>query len=213
MKKVIFSLLFVFVFALVASPILAEESATRSTRSLPINPASIKEKIEKKLNIQGKDENKPVVQDGKLEKLEERLKKLDEAKKKVVERVRYALVAHWNVLSKAIERSESLLGKLQERINKAEAAGKDVTEAKKLMAEANERLTHAKVSLAKMNELKNNSITKDEFITLRDQMKGIKEDLQVIRKDAAKIISILKGFNSATSSGQNPQATFSATSQ
>lgn len=193
MRKLILSLSLLLLFTLVAGPILAEENATTSTRPLPLK---IKDRLENKL------ENRTT----KVEiRLEERLKQLDKVRRQAVERVRKALLAHWNVLNKAVERVDKLLGKLQLRIDKAKVAGKDTSEAEKLMAEAKEKLAQAKENLAEIKELKENSVTKDEFTTIRGQIKEIWQDLQVVKQNAAKIIRILKGFNSATSSGQNPQ--------
>jgi len=58
--------------------------------------------------------------------------------------------------------------------------------------------------LASIESKKGVAIDKAGFQEIQRLLQGIRQDLHVIRQDASKIISILKGFNSATSEGKNP---------
>lgn len=200
MKKITFSLLVVFLFTTIAVPVFAEENATPKRSIVPI----LKEKLERRIpKIASKAAER-------VEKIENRIEGLDKVRSGLVLRVRHATGVRWGVLNKAIERSEDLLAKLQIRIEKAKAAGKDVTEAESLMVDAKKSLEDAKAKLEDIESKKDEAINKETFLEIQTQFKAINQNLHTIRINASKIIRILKGFNSATSSGNNPQATTSA---
>lgn len=129
-------------------------------------------------------------------------------KEKVLARVRVAARVRVGIFNRAIGLSERLLNRIQLRINKAQAAGKDIAELNRLMSEAKTSLENAKTTLVGING--EQTVDKAGFEAIKAKFKAIRQDLQTVRQDAAKMIKILKGFNSATSAGQNSQATSTA---
>lgn len=189
MKKFLLSLFLVFFLTIVmfwgVQPVSAEQSSPSGT-----SVKNLKEKIENRIeNIKQK---------------EDRLK--EERKGKV----RQAAQIRWQVFNRVIQKSENLLDKLQIRIDRAKAAGKDVTAANTAMTDARAKLADAKTILEGIKDMTEKPVDKTAFTTIRSKFKAILEDLHVVRKDAAKIINSLKSFNSATSSAVNKTATTSA---
>lgn len=153
------------------------------------------------LNIRGK------IQQG-VENIKERVEQRQtNVREKVLERVRQATKARWGVLNRMTNRTEALLNKLQERIDKAKIAGKDVTEAENLMADARSKLNEARMILVEFQGKETTAVDKTAFQTIQGKFQAVHKNLNVVRQDGAKIIRILKGFNSATSKGQNLQKT------
>ena len=135
--------------------------------------------------------------------LEKRQEIRNEARERIVARVRQAATARYTNLKRAVELTERLLKKLQIRIDRAQTAGKDVTEANKLMTEAKAKVADAKTRLARVESMKDQAVDKAGYQEIRTEFNAIRADIHQARLLAAKIIRILKGFNSATSSAVN----------
>jgi len=181
MKKniILVSLIISLMLTIVPQVVFAEDSSPAGVRK-------IQEKIQDiKANIQERKQDKKV---------------------DFVTRVRTVTLKHAEQLEKIINLESRLLDKLQIRISKAQAAGKDVTEINKTMDDARAKLADARNKLAEAKTKIDVSTIKTEFKTVQDLFKVVKKDLHDVRVDASKIIRALKGFNSATSSGKNPQA-------
>ena len=139
------------------------------------------------------------------EKVEAVKEKVEVRKENKVQRAQNAALSRVKELGRAVTRAEGLLKRIQIRIDKAKAAGKDTTEMESLMADARVKLAAAKTKLSTAEGKIKDADTKAEFADLHQSFKSIKDDLHTVRKDASSIIRLLKGFNSATSQGQNPQ--------
>lgn len=144
------------------------------------------------------------------EKIAARQEERQDKKETIVERVRQSVKARWEAYKKAIARTDALLDKLQIRIDRAKEAGEDIAEMETLMADARENLAAASEKLAEIESQKGEDVNKASFLEIHNLFRAITKDLHAVRVDAAKIISLLKSFNSATSNGKNPQATASA---
>lgn len=141
------------------------------------------------------------------EDLREKQKEVGEiTREKRVARVRQAVKARWNVLSRATQRAEILLNKLQVRVNEAKTAGKDVTIAEQAMVDAQAKLADAKSRLAGLKDKENTAVDKAGFQSVQSQFQAIRQDLKAVSRNGAKIISTLRGFNATTSLGKNPQS-------
>lgn len=131
--------------------------------------------------------------------------KVEAKKENKVQRAQNAALSRVMELGRAVTRAEGLLKRLQTRIDKAKAAGKDTKEMESLMADAKAKLEAVKTKLSTAEGKIKDADTKAEFGELHNSFKSIKDDLHIVRKDASQIVRLLKGFNSATSQGQNPQ--------
>lgn len=136
------------------------------------------------------------------EKLSQRKEKIAE---QILQRIRKSVEVRYNVFTRAVNHTEILLSRIQIRIDKAQQAGKDITELNSLMADAKAKLADAKTKLDEIKALKGTAVDKEGFLTIQVKFKEIRQDIHIARQDAAKMIRILKGFNSATSQGQNLQ--------
>lgn len=194
MKKIVLTVLFTLLLVEVAFLYSAKPAAAEETTPSGIKRVQsvLKERLENR-------------KDKVAEKRENVIAKAEDKKVDKVERVRKAAIVRYDVHKKAIEKAEKLLGKLQVRIDSAKQAGKDVSEAERLMADAKTKLGSAKAKLASIEGKKGTAMDKAGFQEIQRLLQGIRQDLHVVRQDAAKMISILKGFNSATSEGKNPQ--------
>lgn len=105
-------------------------------------------------------------------------------------------------LDKLVDKSEALLDKIQTKIVRAKAAGKDVIETERLMTDARAKLASAQNRLNDLEKMKSEAKTRTDFIKIRDQFKLVKDDLKAVRKDVSEIIQILKGFNSNPASNK-----------
>lgn len=195
MKKNIFLILLtVFAFALFAQTItvFAEDSSNSSAANSKSVQAQLLEKIKNE-----KERIASKVADKKETKEQEREKKVVKVRVSIANRVRNH--------ERLINQTENLLSKLQVRIDKAKAAGKDTTEMEKLMADAKLKLADAKQKLSEIDTHKTVTTDKAGFEALQKKFKVVWDDLKAVKEDASKIIRTLKGFNSATSEGKNPQ--------
>lgn len=136
--------------------------------------------------------------------IQEKLKDIKEAriteKENTINKVRNSLIVRFEVYSKLVSRSGNLLDKLQERIDRARASGKNVADAEVAMKDARSKLADATSILNDIKAKKDTAIDKTTFKSLRDKLQAVHKDLNVIHKDAGKIISVLKAFNSASPS-------------
>lgn len=174
-----FAILFFVGLVLIPDGTVSAEEASKTG----IRPAAaIRQKIE---NIKEKI----------LEKKEDREASVSAKKEQAALRVRQAAIVRWEVLNRAINRSELLLGKLQVRIDKAKSAGKDVTAAEAAMTDAKTKLADAKSRLEALKTKKDTAIDKTTFKQIQNEFRIIQKDLNAIRNDAAKIIRELKAFN------------------
>lgn len=183
-KNLIFSLL-LFSLMIVALPqaVFAETSTTSGIRK-------IKETVQEKLqNV------KANIQERKVENIEDK-----------IERARKVSLKHVNVLSRVATAEGKLLDKLQIRIDKASGAGKDMSTASAAMTDARSKLTSANNKIADLKTKIAAAKTRADFQAIQVSFKSVRDDLIAVKQDASKIIRVLKGFNSATSSGKNPQA-------
>lgn len=211
MNKLIFGALAVFIFILVVVPALAEESSTSAGNVAPSLKERLLNKIQRiEIRTDKKIDKIEANTEKRVERIENRIEGSTSAKVKVVERVRNSVGVRWNVFNKAVEKTVVLLDKLQARIDSAKGAGKDTKEAEGSIVDARAKLDNIKTKLTEIESLKGTAVDKTTFLEIQGKFKEIQRDLHIIRVDASKIIRILKGFNSATSSGKNPQATTSA---
>lgn len=190
MKKPITGLIICFIvfgFVVAAPVVLAEQATTSGVKRFL--PGMVREKLE---NRQEKVETRKEV-------VAEKRAAIAEKKEDAVERVRKSVVARWNVFSKAVTRTENLLEKLQVRIDKAKAAGKDVSAMDAAMSDAKDKLADAESKLASIKDKRETAMSRESFREVHDLFKGIREDLIAIHKDASIIIRNLKSFNSANS--------------
>ncbi len=186
--KFITGLTVLLFFVLLSVPVLAENSATNSTK-----PRELKNV--KAENIELKN--------GKVEEtLEVKIEKLEPKRKQNVIKVRNSVVVRYGVYEKLIERSGNLLTKLQERIDKAQKAGFNTKVVDGYMTDAKAKLEDAKTNLESIKSLKNSAIDKKTFQDIQKKFIVIHKDLNTVRQDGAKIISELKKYNS-----ENPKLT------
>lgn len=126
-------------------------------------------------------------------------------KSQKIEKVRTSIISIYEAYSKLTLRAGQLLDKLQVRIDKAKTAGNNVTAAETAMTDARAKLADANNILASLKDKKDTAIDKATFQTLRKQLQTVHKDINAVRLDGAKIISSLKGFNSASSSAVNKE--------
>lgn len=194
MKKILLGILFTLLVAEVAFLYGAKTVVAKETT--PSGIERVKSVLKERL------ENRKEKVTGKRENIKE---KVEERKEDRTEMIRKSVGVRVDIHKRAIHKAEKLLEKLQARIDRAKEAGKDVSEAERLMGDATNRLAQAKAKLESIESKKGTAIDKSGFQEIHQLFQGMREDLHEIRKDASKIISTLRGFNSATSSGQNPQ--------
>lgn len=192
-------LISLFIFVSFVSVGLADaqqvDVSTNSLKSrLEATPAT-STKVEKMDKLKGKAVNQA----------EKRKEAKETAKENVVERVRKSVISRFDVFTRTVRKAEILLEKIEVRITKAREAGKNTNEAEKLLGEAKTKLADAKTKLTAIKDKKDIAINRAGFLEIHNQFKAIGDDLHQVRIKASRIISILKGFNSATSEGKNPQ--------
>lgn len=185
-------------FAFSVNNVQAEEATSTGIKRLL--PAVIREKLD------ARQEKKAEILETRKEKKAEVKEKIEEKREDKQERVRKAVTARWNVFSKLTEKAEALLTKLQERIDTAKSAGKDVKDAETVMTDARAKLTDAKIKASEIEEVKGTAMNREVFKEIQLKFQAIHKDLNALRQDASKIIRTLKSFNS-----ENPKATTSAT--
>lgn len=199
MKKL--SLLLFLLFAVLVFPNYVQ--AVRNTTATSSGTNNIIKNAEKIENI---DKRIQVAEELK----EKKISTLEAKKNQITERLRQAVISRYENISRLITKSEELLNKLQERINLAKQAGKNTAEAEKWMNDARLKLNSAKTKLSAIEGKKGNPVNKVDFRNLQLAYQSIHKDLNTVRIDAAKIISNLKAFNSASTSAVK-KATTSAT--
>lgn len=181
MKKIVTTLLFVFIFSLVLSPVLAEEKKTTEAIT------NIREKVQTALEREKeKNSTKPA--------------NLENQKSQNVIRVRAAIGARWNAYDKLVRLSGQLLDKLQIRIGMAKASGQNTTESENAMVDARAKLADAKTQLDGLKSLVGTATNKNTFMDAQKKFQAIHKDLNIVRQDASKIIRNLKSFNSSKTS-------------
>lgn len=121
-------------------------------------------------------------------------------KEEKLDKVRNSAQTHSSVLKKAVVRVEVILNKLQERIGKMSAAGKNTSQVDSLMTDARAKLNDAKTKITEIEKVKDSARTKADFQAIQAKFKLALQNLQLAKKDASQIISLLKSFNAATPS-------------
>lgn len=175
MKKFLIITTFIFAFIFVLSPVLAEEKENQRQEGSEVKAVSVESIREA---IKPGATNAATVRQNALIK------------------VRNALTSRWNAYNKLVTVAGNLLDKLQIRIDKAKAAGKDVTAATAAMADARIKLADAKSKMDSLKGLLGTNLDKNGFKNAQQTLQAVHKDLNAIRLDAAKIISNLKSFNS-----------------
>ncbi len=125
-------------------------------------------------------------------------------------RVRLALTAWWAAYGDASSKAHILIDKLSTRITAAKAAGNDVSDAENLLQDAQKSLADADTTLNIVQKDNGAAQTRSQFLAVKNEFKSVKIDLQTVSGDSAKIISLLKSYNSATASGKNAKSSRSA---
>ncbi|MFA5933103.1 MAG: hypothetical protein WCV81_02435 [Microgenomates group bacterium] len=180
MKKIISTLLVIFVFSLALSPILAKEKED-SDKVLGKERASI---------AQENRGNKPEIVSTKSGEEDKKIK------------VRTAVTSRWTAYDKLIIRAGQLLDKIQIRINRAKAAGADTKSSEALMTDARAKLTDAKSKMDALKSLVGTGLDKNSFKNAQMNLQTVHKDLNIVRQDVAKIISNLKSYNASTKSAE-----------
>lgn len=177
--KLITGLATISLFVILSVPVLAENTATTSTKAQNL----------KELELRS----------GKVqETVETRIEKLEPNKKLIVRRIRNSIIVRYGVYEKLIERSGNLLTKLQERIDKAQKAGFNTRVVDGYMTDAKDKLADAQANLNSIKALKDTAIDKTTFQSIQKKFIIIHKDLNAVRQDGAKIIAELKKYNSDT---------------
>lgn len=187
MKKTLVALFLLSVFAFSFSPVLAEENTTGSNS--PLNTENIKEKVRVAL------ERKP-------ESTGTKSANADERKAQGLTKVRAAIVARWNAYDRLVNVAGQLLDKLQIRINNAKAAGKNTAMAEAAMTDARAKLADARAKLDGIKASSGTTTDKNTFLNLQKSLQAVHKDLNIVKQDAAKIISTLRSFNASTKSAE-----------
>ncbi|MDO8570250.1 MAG: hypothetical protein Q7R97_01540 [Candidatus Daviesbacteria bacterium] len=182
--KIITSLTLVLLFVVLSVPVLAENSATNSTKAKELKNIKV-EKVEKIELRNGKVE----------ETIENKIEKLEPKRKQNVIKVRNSVEVRYKVYEKIIERSGNLLTKLQEKIDRAQKAGINTKVIDGYMTDAKAKLADAQTNLNSIKDLKDSAIDKTTFLDIQKKFQLIHKDLNAIRLDGAKVISELKRYN------------------
>lgn len=183
MKKIIITLFLISVFSFSLSPVLAEQN------------------IEKP-NIQAIEKKVQTAFERKSENSSSKAANSENQRTQNLTRVRNALTARWNAYDRLVKLSGQLLDKLQIRINQAKAAGKNTTNAEAAMTDARAKLADAVAKMDAIKPLLGTTMDKNSFMNIQKSLQAIHKDLNMVRLDAAKIISNLKSFNSSTKSAE-----------
>lgn len=164
--------------------------AVFAENSSPSGIRNIKEKVQERIQT---------IKSNVAERREERVENKVDLARKITSK-------HVDVLARVATAEGKLLDKLQIRIDKASAAGKDVGSASATMTDARVKLADANTKIADLKTKIAAAKTRADFQAIQAGFKVVRDDLIAVKQDASKIIRVLKGFNSATSSGKNPQA-------
>lgn len=188
--KIVISLIIISFFIVLSVPVLAENSATNST----------KDKNTQSVGVEKADDS-----------VKTKIEKLEPKRKEAVKKVRNSVTVRYGVYEKLIEKSGNLLTKLQERIDKAQKAGLNTKVVDGYMIDAKTKLEEAKLTLDSIKTLQGTALDKTSFQNIQKKFIIIHKDLNTVRQDGAKVISELKKFNSVTPK-LTPKPTKSATS-
>lgn len=191
MKKIILSLFFILVFSVILSPVLAHEDENEGSRSGGVL-SNIKAKVQTILERRSNDDSSKAAN-------------LDSKKAENIARVRNSLKARWDAYDKLVVRSGLLLDKLQIRIDKAKAAGKDTKDMDKQMTDARAKLADARTKLDGLKSLIGTNLDKNGFKDAQKTLQAVHKDLNAVRLDAAKIIKNLRSFNSEKSATESAE--------
>jgi hypothetical protein len=202
MKKIIVTLLFIFMFIALLSPALAIEREDDDDDSRD-KLKNIKEKVQNILETRKPD--KISSKTGNLNNSTASAKKEEDKK-----RIRNSITVRWNAYSKLLTRSGQLLDKLQIRIDKAKTAGKDTTEVVNAMTDARAKLADAKSKMETLKGLLGTDLDKNGFKEAQKNLQAVHKDLNIVKQDASKIIRNLKSFNSEKDSTKSGEASKSA---
>lgn len=133
---------------------------------------------------------------------DEREKRVEELKKKVgekrAERIEQFFKKMLEKFDAAIERLKRFADRIEERINRAEANGKDVTEARAKLLTARERIADAEKALedakAQYTEAAKDPDFKAAFKKVREIVHGVVVKLKEAHRALVEVITTLKGI-------------------
>ncbi len=174
MKKIILSLFCIALLSVAIIPVLAEESTTPDSN-----------------RGQSNREREARIAEMRREKDSTKTGELENQRNKNIERVRVSIKARAEAYNNIIKRSEILLDKLQQRINAAKAAGKDIKSAEIAMTEARANLKDANTKMDEVRSLVGTSMNKQEFKDVQQKLQSIHKDLNMIKQNAARIIRVI----------------------
>lgn len=181
--KLITGLTVLLFFVVSSVPVLAENSATSSTK--------VKELINTRAEKIGEKNEKAE------ENIEIKINKLELKRKEAVLKVRNSVAVRYGVYEKLTEKTGNLLTKLQEKIDVAQKAGLNTKVADGYMTDAKAKLEDAKLNLEGIKSIQGDAIDKKTFQDIQKKFIIIHKDLNTVKQDGAKVISELKRFNSA----------------
>lgn len=135
--------------------------------------------------------------------IEQRFKngtKLAEVKKTTLQQaknvaLRNSVNVRFEVLTRALGRTEGLVNKVQIRLNTAKSEGKDITKATVALEEAKVNLNDARSILALIKSEKETAVTKDDYVKIHAQFQQAQKSLNLVRQSLVKTIIMAKDLN------------------
>lgn len=135
--------------------------------------------------------------------IEQRFKngtKSDEVKKTTLQQaknvaLRNSVNVRFEVLTRALGRTEGLVEKVQVRLDTATSEGKDITKATVALEEANGNLISARSTLALIESEKEIAVNKDDYVKIHAQFQQVQKSLNLVRQSLVKTIIMAKDLN------------------
>lgn len=181
MKKFFLSGLVSLTILMVILPsvVMAEEIKESSSLTISRIPETVKNFIEQ----QFKNSTKSV---------EVKKTTLQQAKNVAL---RNSVNVRFEVLTRALGRTEGLVNKVQIRLNTAKSEGKDITKATVALEEAKVNLNDARSILALIKSEKETAVTKDDYVKIHAQFQQAQKSLNLVRQSLVKTIIMAKDLN------------------
>lgn len=109
--------------------------------------------------------------------------------------LRNSVNVRFEVLTRALGRTEGLVEKVQIRLNTAGSEGKDITKATVALEEVNVNLNNARSILALIKSEKETAVTKDDYVKIHAQFQQAQKSLNLVRQSLVKTIIMAKDLN------------------
>ena len=190
---------------------------TLNASSTPPRPGEIEKRLQ-----EIRQNAKEKIQEIKLNLKDEKGKIKDERRQETERQIAKHVANMTERFTAAVKRLDVLAMRLDSRVAKVKASGKDTSVAESLIADAKANIAQAKLDIAKIPDLVTASLQASstlvgKFVGLKTLADTINKELKTAHNDLAKAVGVLKGLHLGELEGRddrkNGTSTASSTAQ